>query len=237
MAEFIATISAGIWAGAAFYISFAEHPSALKVGVAFATEYFRPMSKRTAPMMMLLAALCGGTSIYAWYSGAEVSWLLGGVLMLAAMASTLPAPAVIPTHGVIQLGSNVGRAIIMRHWIHWPVLAWFAAGALLGAGLGAWLFVALPQAVLQLILGGFILYSVWGPKLARMRVADRAFAAVGVVTTFITEAGLRATRAFSVSNGALSARSCTYTLRPSVFSLCFARTLRTGAGRSVSGAA
>ena len=96
MAEFIATITAGIWAGAAFYISFAEHPSALKVGVAFATEYFRPMSKRTAPLMMLLAALCGGTSIYAWYSGAELSWLLGGVLMLAMFPLT--AILIVPTN-------------------------------------------------------------------------------------------------------------------------------------------
>lgn len=96
MAEFIATIAAGLWAGAAGYISVAEHPSALKVGIAFATEYFRPMSKRTAPLMMLLAAICGATSIYAWYAGAEFTWLLGGIVMLGMFPLT--AVLIVPTN-------------------------------------------------------------------------------------------------------------------------------------------
>ena len=65
MAEFLATLAAGLWAGAALYIAIAEHPSALKVGVNFATDYFRPMSKRTAPLMMILSAVGGIAGLYA----------------------------------------------------------------------------------------------------------------------------------------------------------------------------
>ena len=34
----------------------------------------------------------------------------GGVMMLVAMASIMPALAVIPVHGAVQVGSNGGRA-------------------------------------------------------------------------------------------------------------------------------
>jgi len=110
----------------------------------------------------------------------------GGVIMLAAMASVMPAPAVIPTHGLIQLGSNVGRAAILRQFVHWPVLGWFAAGAVVGAAVGGSVIVSLPPVVLKLVIGAFILYSVWGPKFSRRRIADKAYAAVGVATTFLT---------------------------------------------------
>ena len=40
----------------------------------------------------------------------------GGLLMLAAMATVIPAAAVIPVHGLVQLGSNGGRALLShRH--------------------------------------------------------------------------------------------------------------------------
>lgn len=110
----------------------------------------------------------------------------GGVIMLAAMASVMPPAAVIPTHGVIQLGSNAGRAVIMRQHVDRKVLGWFAIGALVGAAIGGSLFIALPPDVLKLVIGLFILYSVWGPKFRKLRVADRAFVLVGVATTFIT---------------------------------------------------
>lgn len=110
----------------------------------------------------------------------------GGVIMLAAMASLMPPAAVIPLHGVIQLGSNAGRALILRHAVDRKVLAWFALGALVGAALGGSVVITLPPGVLELILGLFILYSVWGPSFRQLRIADRGFALVGVATTFVT---------------------------------------------------
>ena len=96
MFEFIATFAAGLWAGAAIYIGFVEHPSALRVGVQYATEYFRPMSKRAAPMMMVLAAIGGAAAIYVWIGGGNVFWLIGGLLLLGMFPLT--AIFIVPTN-------------------------------------------------------------------------------------------------------------------------------------------
>ena len=53
----------------------------------------------------------------------------GGVLLLVLMASWLPPAAIIPVHGMIQLGSNSGRAILTWHHIDWKVIAAFAQAA------------------------------------------------------------------------------------------------------------
>ena len=36
----------------------------------------------------------------------------GGVLVLATMANLLPPMALVPIHGVVQLGSNLSRAVL-----------------------------------------------------------------------------------------------------------------------------
>ena len=38
----------------------------------------------------------------------------GGVAMLAALASLTPPATALPVHGVVQIGSNFGRAALMR---------------------------------------------------------------------------------------------------------------------------
>jgi hypothetical protein len=83
IASAIATLAAGLWAGAAIYIAVCEHPSTLKVGVEFATAYFKPMSKRTAPLMMVLAAIAGVAACTQWYYTGDSEWMIGGALMLA----------------------------------------------------------------------------------------------------------------------------------------------------------
>ena len=96
MAETLATIAAGLWAGISIYIAFVEHPSVLRVGLPFATEYFRVMSKRTAPLMMILAAIGGAASIYAWYQGGDQLWMIGGCLLLILFPFT--AIFIVPTN-------------------------------------------------------------------------------------------------------------------------------------------
>ena len=81
-AQITATLAAGLWAGGCIYIGFAEHPSALRVGVPFATEYFRHMSKRTAPLMMALAAISGISGLYVGWQAGSLGWLTGGAIQL-----------------------------------------------------------------------------------------------------------------------------------------------------------
>ena len=60
----------------------------------------------------------------------------GGLALLAVMSAVLPASAVIPLHGVGQLGSNASRFILQRPHVVWPIALWFAGGSIIGASLG-----------------------------------------------------------------------------------------------------
>lgn len=96
MVELIATVAAGLWAGIALYIAFVEQPSAMQVGVVYATEYFRVMSRRTAPIMIALAAIGGCAGIYAYYQNGDSWWAFGGGLLL--LQFPLTAVFIVPTN-------------------------------------------------------------------------------------------------------------------------------------------
>ncbi len=110
----------------------------------------------------------------------------GGLLMLAVMAGGLPAAALIPVHGVVQLGSNVGRAVLFRHHARRNIFVWFALGAAVGVSIGASVAVSLPRPTLQIAVAVFILFSTWAPKLGSRPVPEKGFLAVGAATAFIS---------------------------------------------------
>ena len=110
----------------------------------------------------------------------------GGLVLLSVMASFLAPVVVIPIHGVVQLGSNAGRGVLMREHIDRGILLPFALGSVVGIVLGAKLFIALPTPVLQSILGCFVLASVWLPRLKASRIPYPAFTLVGIVGSFCT---------------------------------------------------
>ncbi|WP_339756306.1 sulfite exporter TauE/SafE family protein [uncultured Hoeflea sp.] len=110
----------------------------------------------------------------------------GGVALLALMGYLVPVAAIIPIHGVVQLGSNVGRAAILRNHVAWACLAAFFIGAVPGAWAGGRVVGALPEPALKAALGGFILLITWMrlPRLAAIKLPG--FAATGAITTFLT---------------------------------------------------
>ena len=65
-----------------------------------------------------------------------VAGLGGGVLLLAFMTTVFPPTILIPLHGAVLLGTNVGRAILMFKHIRKDLLPAFSIGALLGAIFG-----------------------------------------------------------------------------------------------------
>ena len=110
----------------------------------------------------------------------------GGVLVLATMANLLPPTVLVPIHGVVQLGSNAGRAaLLLRHTL-WSIIPPFLAGTIVGAAVGAQFVVALPKAALQTVIGLFILFSTWAPKLQSASVSKLKFVIVGLLTTIVT---------------------------------------------------
>ncbi len=85
----------------------------------------------------------------------------GGVVMIAVLASLLPPAALIPVHAVVQVGSNAGRALIMRAHIDWPVWSVFLIGTVVGIAVGGVIVVDLPPAVIQIGVGLFILWTIF----------------------------------------------------------------------------
>jgi len=110
----------------------------------------------------------------------------GGLALLALMSSVLPAAAVIPVHGVAQLGSNLSRFILQRREVVWSIVLWFAAGSILGAYVGGRIYVGLPEWVLKSAVGLFVILMAWGPKPAALAPGPRSFAATGAIGAFLS---------------------------------------------------
>ncbi|MEM6971570.1 MAG: TSUP family transporter [Pseudomonadota bacterium] len=125
-----------------------------------------------------LVALSFATSFMAAAFG-----LGGGAVMLAVLATVLPAAAIIPIHGLVQLGSNAGRAAIMISHTHRAILPTFLMGAGIGVALGGVLLVQLPAAAIRIGVGLFVLWSVFGTPPAFM---NRSAGVAGGISSFLT---------------------------------------------------
>jgi uncharacterized protein len=109
-----------------------------------------------APASLLLVVASFFTSALTAVFG-----LGGGVAMLALLGLFIPVAALIPVHGLIQLGSNTGRAWHQRAHIVRGIAVPFIAGSVAGAAAGAVFVVQLPDAILKLALGLFVLAITW----------------------------------------------------------------------------
>lgn len=107
----------------------------------------------------------------------------GGAVMLAVMAVLLPAAAIIPVHGLVQLGSNAGRLSLMVRHVQRGVLPAFVIGAVLGVAVGGSMVVQLPAGAIQLGVGLFILWSVFFRPPAFLR---NSAGLTGVFSSFLT---------------------------------------------------
>lgn len=107
------------------------------------------------PLFVALLAASFGTSFMTASLG-----IGGGALLLAILASIMPPVALIPVHGVVQLGSNAVRAGLLLRSVKWWVVPGFLLGSLAGAALGGLVVVDLPPATIQILVGIFIIWTV-----------------------------------------------------------------------------
>lgn len=134
------------------------------------------------PTVALLLLLCSTvTSMITASLGAG-----GGVLLLVLMAMWIPPAAIIPVHGMIQLGSNGGRVVLTWRHIDWRTITAFAPGVLAGAALGAWLLVDMPAHLWQLTIGLFVLYLCWGPALPKAAFGQGGVFIASLLTSFVS---------------------------------------------------
>ena len=115
--EIVATLAAGLFAGAAIYIDLAEQPARKQIDTATALTEWRPSYKRAAVVQPLLAAVGFLSAVAAWLMGGSVWWLVGGVLLVAVIPYTLII--VFPTNNrlldpAIDKNPDLARRLLIR---------------------------------------------------------------------------------------------------------------------------
>ena len=85
----VATASAGMFAGAAVYITAVEHPARLSCGTALALREFAPSYRRGTVMQASLAVVGLLASVAAWWQADRLEFLIGGLLLGSVVPFTL----------------------------------------------------------------------------------------------------------------------------------------------------
>ena len=88
-AQFVATLSAALFTGAAVYVNLVEHPARLSCGTKVAATEFGPSYKRAAVLQASLSFVSFVAGVAAWRLGGDVRWLVGAVLIGLAIPYTL----------------------------------------------------------------------------------------------------------------------------------------------------
>lgn len=152
---------------------------AIRRGMEFLTPWLpEGVSVAGAMIVIVVAALGAGLT-------ASLG-LGGGLVLLAVMSMMLPVAAVIPVHGVAQIGSNASRTLLQLRHVVWPIFLWFSLGGVLGTMLGGQVVIAMPAWALKGGVGCFVLLSIWGPKLSIPSPGVRAFFVTGTVGAFLS---------------------------------------------------
>ena len=103
--------------------------------------------------------------LVASFATATVSAILGmagGVTLLGVMTALLPAPVVVPLHGVVQLASNWTRTWAFRSHVRWAIFGVFVVPSLVGVALAASIWADLELTWFRAWVGVFILFFlVW----------------------------------------------------------------------------
>jgi hypothetical protein len=85
----LALIAAAFFAGAALYVSIAEHPARMALDDAAALRQWKPSYARGKVMQAGLALVGGALALWVWWHSLNQLWLLAGLLLLANWPVTL----------------------------------------------------------------------------------------------------------------------------------------------------
>ena len=96
LAGLIATLSSGLFAGAALYINLVEHPARMQTGIRPALAEFAPSYHRATVTQVSLAVAGFLSGLVAWRTRSEAGWLVGGVLLVLVIPFT--ALVILPTN-------------------------------------------------------------------------------------------------------------------------------------------
>lgn len=113
----------------------------------------------------------------------------GGTIIIALLLQFMGPSAAIPVHGVVHLVSNSWRAWLFRRYLVWPLIWRFALLLAPGTALGLWLFQGMSAETVLILIGCFILFTLFLRQLRVFREKDLAlwsFIPIGFVIGVFT---------------------------------------------------
>jgi hypothetical protein len=114
---FLATLCAGLFAGAALYVSLVEHPARMSCGGAVALAEFGPSYRRAARLQSALASAGFIVAVWAAFRGAGHLVFLAALLIAAVVPFTLLV--IMPTNNrlmdpTLNSGSQEAMTLLTR---------------------------------------------------------------------------------------------------------------------------
>lgn len=85
--ELLATFCAGVFFGAAVYISIVQHPAVIEAGLG--GRFFPPMYRRAAPMQIVMAVVGTLSGFAAFGIEGDVLWAIGSLFLVSVIPITL----------------------------------------------------------------------------------------------------------------------------------------------------
>jgi Domain of unknown function (DUF1772) len=119
--QFVATLAAALFAGAALYISLVEHPARMTLDTQSAALQWAPSYQRATWMQAPLALLSFLAGAGAWLLGEDAVWLIAALLIGAVVPFTLVVVA--PTNRqLLAVDRDLGSARTRRLLARWGAL-------------------------------------------------------------------------------------------------------------------
>ncbi len=131
----------------------------------------------------LLAFLIASTVLGALIS--SMFGLAGGTVLFFLLTLALDAKLAIPLHAGVQLIANGARLGAYFKSIEWRVVGWFSILLLPGALLGGQLYMHFEPAVLEWLIGIFILISIFAPRITARKTSNGTIVALGFISGFL----------------------------------------------------
>ncbi|MEE2565959.1 TSUP family transporter [Hyphobacterium marinum] len=110
---------------------------------------------------MIWPVILLATLITSFISG--IFGMAGGLMLMGVLVLVLPVAGAMVVHGTVQSVANGWRAVLLRRWIDWRVIAIYIAGSAAAFALLFSLTIQLPEAWLFIVLG-LVPALIWIPK-------------------------------------------------------------------------